>query len=113
MQICLLTMQSGCAILIMQNRLTGNANLFGGNYMNIVSLGEEVSEDISWEDIDFGEICIFENQCGEKFIGMKVYSEHSGYWLVDLSDNPSSLYKDGNVYRVLKKIKDATLTIKT
>jgi hypothetical protein len=85
----------------------------GGDNMDIVYKNENTSENLSWDDVEFGELCIFQNGCGENFVGMKVLSEHSGCWVVDLSENPSSLYKDGNVYKIVKKLKDATLTVKT
>lgn len=80
--------------------------------MEIVYKNENTSENLNWDDIEFGELCTFQNGCDEKFVGMKVWSEHSGYWVVDLSENPPSLYKDGNVYKIVKKFKDATLTVK-
>ena len=80
--------------------------------MKITSI-EEALTDIDWEDILYGDVCIFKNGLNEKFVGMKVWSEHVGKWVVDLSANPSALYKDGNVYKVVKKLKDVTLTIKT
>ena len=79
--------------------------------MNIVYDDKAEGKIIEWGDLDYGDVCIFQNGSGKKFVGIKVLSEHSGNWVVDLSEAPASLYKDGDVYNIVRKIRDSTLTI--
>lgn len=79
--------------------------------MKVVYKNMESKKSLTWKDINEGDVCEFEDHFNCIFYGMKVYCVHPGCWLVNFSKNLPALYRDGDTYKILRKINDATLII--
>lgn len=73
----------------------------------ILKIKSKEKEGISWEDIDFGDVCEFLPKDSLSFYGMKVDSSLGDDMLLDLED--SKVYTDFENYKILRVIKNATL----
>lgn len=73
----------------------------------ILKIKDSETEELSWEDVDYGAVCKFLTTDNISFVGMKVYCSTGEDMVLDLEE--SMLYTDFEKYKITKVFESATL----